>query len=116
MTLKKTLEQIQYPMHKISLLMNGMTKEDGSFPEETASYLNISLIGKLPKTLQLKQANNNCQILSLGPDTPFTVELKKVANAIIPVVKKGTGSKRVGLRGNNQEKKPGFFSRLFGKK
>ena len=116
LTLKKTLEQIQYPMHKISLLMNEVVKGEESFGDETSSYLNIGLIGKLPKTVQLKQANNNCQVLSLGPETPFTMELRRVANTIVPVVKKGnvSGSKR-GMPKNNGEKKPGFFSRLFKK-
>lgn len=88
LTLRKTLEQIQFPINKISLLMNEVKKEDVDHIRQISSFLGLPLIGEIPKISSLKAANDNGETLVMGNDNPFTIGIKKVANTILPVVKR----------------------------
>lgn len=111
LTLRKTLEQIQFPMNKISLLMNEVKKGDEANINQISTFLGIPLIGVIPKIQSVETANNQGTILSIGPDNPFTIGIKKVANTILPVVKKGNAGKSV-----SGKQKKSIFSSLFKKK
>ena len=114
LTLKKTLEQIQFPLHKTSLLMNSVKKGEETQAQQIATYLGFPLIGKLPKISAIEQANNNGEAISMNAqDNMFTVELKRIANSIIPVVKKPNVHGKSPRSSNKQE---GLFSKLFGRK
>lgn len=111
LTLRKTLEQISFPMNKIGLLMNEVKKGDEANINQISTFLGIPLIGVLPRVQAIETANNQGVALAMGPDNPFTIGIKKVANTILPVVKRGGpgGGKR------GKERKS-LFSGLFKKK
>ena len=117
LTLNKTLEQIQFPTNKIALLMNEVKKGEETQVQEIGTYLGLPIIGKLPKISAIEQANNNGDAISMNTqDNMFTVELKRVANSILPVVKRP--NVQGGPKGNPKggQKKGSFFGNLFKKK
>lgn len=116
LTLRKTLEQIQFPMNKIGLLMNEIKKGDEGHIDQISNFLGLPLIGVIPRIQAVEIANNNGEALSMGKDNPFTIGIKKVANTILPVVKRG-GSSRPQSPGRGPSKgKKSLFGSLFKKK
>ena len=113
LTLKKTLEQIQFPMNKVQLLMNEIKQSDETQAKEIASYLGLPIIGKLPRVSSIEKSNNNGEALSMSEqDNNFTMELKRVANTILPVIKKPNIQ---GKKGPRKKEKTSIFKKLFGK-
>jgi len=110
LTLRKTLAQIQFPMNKIGLLMNGVKKGDEANIDQISAFLGIPLIGVLSRIQAIEIANNQGVALAMGQDNPFTIGIKKVANTILPVVKRGDQ----GRPGGKQRKS--LFADLFKKK
>jgi len=116
LTLRKTLEQIQFPMSKIGLLMNEIKKGDEAHIDQISNFLGIPLIGAIPRVQAIELANNNGEALSMGKDNSFTIGIKKVANTILPVVKRSDGSGNSNAARKGSEEKRGLFSSLFKKK
>lgn len=114
LTLRKTLEQIQFPISKIGLLMNEIKKGDEAHIEQISNFLGLPLIGVIPRVQVIEIANNNGEALVMGRDNAFTIGIKKVANTILPVVKRGDGG-RPNMERNPKERKSIFVS-LFKRK
>lgn len=115
LTLRKTLEQIQFPMNKIGLLMNEVRKGDEAHIDQISNFLGIPLIGVIPRVQAIELANNNGESLAMGRDNAFTIGIKKVANTILPVVKRGGPGGVPGASSGGKERKS-LFAGLFKKK
>lgn len=109
--LRKTLEQIQFPMEKIGLLMNEVKKGDEANTEEVSKFLGLPLIGKLPRISAIEQANNAGDAMSFTRENPFTIELKRIANGFVPVVAKPNIAALNGGKGQRKS----IFSKIFNK-
>ena len=59
LTLRKTLEQIQFPINKIGLLMNEIQKGDEAHIEQISNFLSLPLIGVIPRVQVIEIANNS---------------------------------------------------------
>lgn len=109
LTLRKTLEQIQFPLNKIGLVMNEVKPNDRDNINQISNFLGLPLIGIIPKYTGVEVANNNGDSLVMGRDNSFTIGIKKVANTILPVVRKSPEY-------NTKKQKKSIFSFLFKKK
>lgn len=114
LTLRKTLEQIQFPISKIGLLMNEIKKGDEAHIEQISNFLGLPLIGIIPRVQVIEIANNSGEALAMGRDNAFTIRIKKVANTILPVVKRSDGG-RPDMERNPKERKS-IFASLFKRK
>lgn len=112
LTLRKTLEQIQFPINKIGLLMNEVKKGDEPHIPQISNFLGLPLIGIIPRVQAIEIANNNGEALVMGRDNAFTIAIKKVANTILPVVRRGDGGSFNGTARGSKQKKS-LFASLF---
>lgn len=117
LTLRKTLEQIQFPIQKIGLLMNEVKKGDEANINQISNFLGLPLIGTIPRIQAVEFANNNGNALVMGKDNPFTIGIKKVANTILPVVRRTDGGGQGSdMGGKPKKERKSIFSGLFKKK
>jgi MinD-like ATPase involved in chromosome partitioning or flagellar assembly/DNA-binding NarL/FixJ family response regulator len=113
LTLRKTLEQIQFPMSKIGLVMNEIKKGDEAHIDQISNFLGLPLIGVIPRIQAIEMANNNGEALVMGKDNAFTIGIKKVANTILPVVKRGDGGRPGGTDESGSKERKSLFASLF---
>ncbi|QUH22027.1 AAA family ATPase [Alkaliphilus sp. B6464] len=118
LTLRKTLEQIQFPLNKIGLVMNEIKSNDNDNINHISNFLGLPLIGTIPRFAGIEVANNNGDTLVMGRDNAFTIGLKRIANTILPVVRKGddSPSRSPVMGGSSNKPKQSIFSSLFNKK
>ena len=112
--LKKTLKAIGYDFSKIAVVMNETSEQQEADAIETVRYLQFDrLIGIVPKSQQVAIANDKGTALSQGfGESSFTIAIKKIANALCPIVKAPSAGP---MKKNKADKQSKGFS-LFGKK
>lgn len=105
-----TLRAISFPMNKVRLIVNRVPRGQKDIEvNEIVQVLKVGEpIGQIPDCDNVRVNNNNGTPLVLGRESEFTVAIKRIANAMVPVF---NGNRAMG--GPNRQKQPqksgGFF-------
>lgn len=91
--LRKTLEQMHYPMNKIGMVINNVPPKNQSALNDIVNFLRFPLIGAITRSSVIEDSNNRGIIMVTGKDTTFTIEIKKIAHSLIPIIRRETSLK-----------------------
>ena len=98
------MREMQFDTKKIRMVLNDVPindREHDIAPGDIERTLQIPFVAKIPSTPNLRMANNRAESLFDGKETDYTKEIKKLANSFYPIF---------------EDKKEGFFQKLFGRK
>lgn len=100
--LLETLKAIHYPMDKLNLMVNEVSKRSELSINDIVRVLDIPFLGTIPEEPRVRQANNRGELLVLGKETEYTSSIRKIGHQLVPVFqakRKATGKKKVDLFG-----------------
>lgn len=103
-TMLETLRSIQFDFSKLRMVLNQVPTDDKKLDigvAEIPRVLKIELTAVIPYYDKIRLYNNAGESAIIDKETPFSREIKKIVNTIMPVY---------------DTKKKGFFSRLFNRK
>ena len=89
--------------------MNEIKKGDEAHIDQISNFLGLPLIGVIPRIQAIEMANNSGEALAMGRDNAFTIGIKKVANTILPVVKRGDGGRPSGTSEKDSKERKVYF-------
>ena len=95
---------MQFDTKKIRMVLNDVPTNDREHdivPGDIERMLQIPFAAVIPSTPNLRMANNKAESLFDGKESDYTKAIKKLANSFYPVF---------------EDKKEGFFQKLFGRK
>lgn len=98
------MREMQFDTKKIKMVLNDVPTNDREHdiaPGDIERTLQLSFTAVIPSTPNLRMANNKAESLFDGKETDYTKAIKKLANSFYPIF---------------EERKEGFFQRLFGRK
>lgn len=118
--LRKTLEQMHYPMNKIGMVINNVPPKNQGALNDIVNFLRFPLIGAITRSAMIEDSNNKGNVMVMGKDSSFTVEIKKIANSIIPIVRReppsrGPQNKRNSQNQSSQRESKSIFKKIFKK-
>ncbi|MBL4952128.1 P-loop NTPase [Neobacillus sp. YIM B02564] len=83
--LLETLEAIHFPMDKLYLALNDVSKRNDLSVNDIVRTLDMTLLGVIPEDPRVRQANNNGEALVMGKDTEYTNAIRKIGHQLVPV-------------------------------
>ncbi len=98
------MREMQFDTKKIRMVLNDVPTNDREHdivPGDIERMLQIPFAAVIPSTPNLRMANNKAESLFDGKESDYTKAIKKLANSFYPVF---------------EDKKEGFFQKLFGRK
>lgn len=97
----ETFEALNVDESRVRLLLNRVGKKPDISIREVTDLMNWPYAGKLPEDPNVQALANRGEIMVLArPESPFSVEIRKLAGGIVPV---------------KNARKEGLFARLFGR-